>query len=63
MYNLDNVVFEEYELRHNSIKVIKANQLHLAFEKSYDLTKTKLIDSFSMISTWVELKLLSFSFV
>ena len=51
MYNLDNVVFEEYELRHNSIKVIKANHLPLAFEKSYDLTKTKLIDSFSMIFT------------
>jgi hypothetical protein len=48
LYNLDNVIFEEHELRLSSLKLLKTSQLHLAFEKSYDSLKTKLIEFFGI---------------
>lgn len=53
LFDLDSVLFEEYEIRLNSIKALNLSQKqyrteYLTFEKSYNTQKTKLIDVFGI---------------
>lgn len=52
LFELDQLIFTEYELRMETIRRARKNKSginteFLAFEKSYEALKTKLIDVFS----------------